>query len=69
MTSQTPINIDTLIDAWFIVTMNETRDIIHRGSVAVLKDKILDVGKTVELEKKYKNSLNKNNECIVKKCN
>ena len=54
MTSQTPINIDTLIDAWFIVTMNETRDIIHRGSVAVLKDKIIDVGKTVELEKKYK---------------
>ncbi|MFT5351577.1 MAG: 5-methylthioadenosine/S-adenosylhomocysteine deaminase [Planctomycetota bacterium] len=46
--------IDVLVDAWYVVTMNETRDIIHRGSVAIVKDKIIDVGKTVDLEKKYK---------------
>ena len=53
MTSEKPVEIDTLIDAWYVVTMNETRDIIHRGSAAILGDKIIDVGKTVELEKKY----------------
>ncbi len=45
--------IDVLIDAWYVVTMNETRDIIHRGSIAVDKDRIVDVGKTVDLERRY----------------
>ncbi len=53
MISEKPVEIDTLLDAWYVVTMNETRDVIHRGSVAILGDKIIDVGKTVELEKKY----------------
>ena len=53
MISEKPVEIDTLVDAWYVVTMNETRDVIHRGSVAILGDKIIDVGKTVELEKKY----------------
>ncbi|MDG2442879.1 MAG: amidohydrolase family protein [Luminiphilus sp.] len=47
------MEVDTLIDAWYVVTMNATRDIIHRGSVAIQDDKIVDVGKTIELEKKY----------------
>ena len=54
MTEKIQKEIDVLVDAWYVVTMNETRDIIHRGSVAIMDDKILDVGKTVELEKKYK---------------
>ena len=33
--------------------MNETRDIVHRGSVAVHGDKIVDIGKTLDLEKRY----------------
>lgn len=53
MASQVPQNIDILIDAWYVVTMNETRDIIYRGSVAISGDKIIDIGKTVDLEKKY----------------
>ena len=53
MTVQAPQDIDTLVDAWYVVTMNETRDIIHRGSIAVDGDKIIDVGKTTDMEKKY----------------
>lgn len=53
MMSEKPVEIDTLVDAWYVVTMNATRDIIHRGSVAILGDKIIDVGKTAELDKKY----------------
>jgi len=50
----TPQEIDTLVDGWYIVTMNETRDIIHRGSVAIRGDKIVEVGKTADLEKRYR---------------
>ncbi len=46
--------IDVLIDAWYVVTMNKTRDIIHRGSVAVRGDRIVEVGKTADLERRYK---------------
>ena len=46
-------NIDFLVDAWYVVTMNESRDIIHRGSLAIRDDRIIDVGKTSELETKY----------------
>ena len=35
MKSEGPKKIDTLVDAWYVVTMNETRDIIHRGSLAI----------------------------------
>ena len=45
--------IDVLVDGWYVVTMNETRDIIHRGSVAIHEDSIVDVGKTVDLEQRY----------------
>ncbi len=46
-------NVDLLVDAWYVVTMNESRDIIHRGSLAIRDDKIIEVGKTSELETKY----------------
>ncbi|MFK8024211.1 MAG: amidohydrolase family protein [Ilumatobacter sp.] len=48
-----PIEIDVLVDAWYVVTMNETRDIIRNGSVAVDDGRIVDVGKTADLEQKY----------------
>ena len=53
MKSEAPKKIDTLVDAWYVVTMNETRDIIHRGSLAIDGDKIIDVGKTADLELRY----------------
>ena len=53
MVTENQVEIDKLIDAWYVVTMNETRDIIHRCSVAVHKDKIVDIGKTLDLEKRY----------------
>ncbi len=53
MKSEAPKKIDTLVDAWYVVTMNETRDIIHRGSLAIDGDKIIDVGKTTDLELRY----------------
>ena len=53
MVTENQVEIDKLIDAWYVVTMNETRDIVHRGSVAVHKDKIVDIGKTLDLEKRY----------------
>ena len=48
-----PAEIDLLIDGWYVVTMNETRDIIHRGSVAVDGGSIVAVGKTDELSRRY----------------
>ena len=53
MVLENRVEIDKLIDAWYVVTMNETRDIVHRGSVAVHGDKIVDIGKTLDLEKRY----------------
>ena len=47
-------NIDTLIKGWYVVTMNATRDIIRNGAVAIKGNKIVEVGKASDLEKKYK---------------
>ena len=46
-------NIDLLIRGWYVVTMNESRDVIRDGAVAVRGDQIVDVGKRVDLEAKY----------------
>ena len=46
-------NIDLLIKGWYVVTMNQTRDIIHDGAVAIRGNKIVAVGKTSELEATY----------------
>ncbi|MEL6891197.1 MAG: amidohydrolase family protein [Actinomycetota bacterium] len=51
--SAAPRTIDLLVDAWYVVTMNEQRDIIHRGSVAIDGGVIVDVGKTADLETRY----------------
>lgn len=52
-TSTEPTRIDLLVDAWYVVTMNETRDIIEHGSVAVDDGRIVAVGKTADLERRY----------------
>ena len=45
--------IDLLIKGWYVVTMNETRDIIRDGAVAVRGNKIVAIGKASELEDVY----------------
>ena len=46
-------NIDLLVKGWYVVTMNETRDIIRDGAVAIRGNEILAVGKASELEAEY----------------
>ena len=45
--------IDLLIKGWYVVTMNEQRDIIRNGAVAVRGSQIVDVGKASDLEARY----------------
>ena len=45
--------IDTLVKGWYVVTMNETRDIIRHGAVAMRGGEIVAVGKASELEAAY----------------
>jgi len=45
--------VDTLLKAWYVVTMNETRDIIRDGAVAVKDGLIVAVGKTNDLETQF----------------
>ena len=45
--------VDTLLKAWYVVTMNETRDIIRDGAVAVKDGLIVSVGKTDDLETQF----------------
>lgn len=44
---------DILIKRGTVITMNEQRQIIKDGSVAIKKDRIVDIGKSAEIEKKY----------------
>lgn len=54
--STRPTPVDLMIDAWYVVTMNASRDIIHRGSVVVRGNEIVEVGKTADLERRYEPS-------------
>jgi len=49
----TPTPIDLLIEGCQVVTMNEGRDIIRHGAVAVDGDLIVAVGKTADLRARY----------------
>ena len=55
-----PAKIDTLIhDADYVVTMNKDREILTDGAVAVHRGRIVEVGKSAALKKKYTNMKNK----------
>ncbi|HEX7095942.1 MAG TPA: amidohydrolase family protein [Acidimicrobiales bacterium] len=45
--------VDLLVKGWYVVTMNETRDVIHQGAVAVKDDRIVAVGKASDLEARF----------------
>jgi cytosine/adenosine deaminase-related metal-dependent hydrolase len=45
--------IDVLVRGWYVVTMNETRDIIRDGAVAIRGNQIIAVGKCSDLETRY----------------
>jgi 5-methylthioadenosine/S-adenosylhomocysteine deaminase len=45
--------IDLMINGWYVVTMNERRDIIRDGAVAVRGDEIVAVGKQSDLAARY----------------
>jgi len=49
----TPTPVDWLIKGWYVVTMNDRRDIIRDGAVAVKGSEILAVGKACDLEAAY----------------
>ena len=48
-----PISCDLLVKGWYVVTMNERRDIIRDGAVAVDGASIVAVGKARDLETAY----------------
>lgn len=48
-----PISCDLLVKGWYVVTMNESRDIIRDGAVAVDGASIVAVGKARDLEATY----------------
>ena len=45
--------VDYLIQGWYVVTMNPTRDVIRDGAVAVRGNAIVDVGKASDLGARY----------------
>ncbi len=45
--------IDLLIKGWYVVTMNEARDIIRDGAVAIRGNEIVEVGKASDLAARY----------------
>ena len=46
-------SVDLLIKGWYVVTMNEARDIIRDGAVAIRGNEIVEVGKASDLETRY----------------
>ncbi len=47
------MNVDLLIKHGIVITMDSQRTIIEDGSIAVAKDRIIDIGKTLKFEEKY----------------
>jgi 5-methylthioadenosine/S-adenosylhomocysteine deaminase len=45
--------VDLLVNGWYVVTMNEARDVIRHGAVAVRDGAIVDVGKAADLAARY----------------
>jgi cytosine/adenosine deaminase-related metal-dependent hydrolase len=45
--------VDVLIEGAVVVTMNDNRDVLHEGAVAIGGGRIVDVGQTAELRRRY----------------
>jgi cytosine/adenosine deaminase-related metal-dependent hydrolase len=45
--------VDLLVEGWYVVTMNDARDVIRDGAVAVRDGAIVDVGKAADLAVRY----------------
>lgn len=45
--------VDVLVKGWYVVTMNQTRDVIRDGAVALRGQDIVAVGKASDLEQRY----------------
>ncbi len=48
-----PQHVDTIVRGWQVVTMNETRDIIRHGAIAVRDGRIVAVDKADRIEAEY----------------
>jgi cytosine/adenosine deaminase-related metal-dependent hydrolase len=48
-----PEPVDVLVQGWYVVTMNGTRDVIRDGAVAVRGNRIVAVGKAADLARAY----------------
>ena len=51
--SEQPVQVDLIVDGWYVVTMNATRDIIRNGAVAVRDGVIVAVGKASDIHRHY----------------
>ncbi len=47
-------NVDLMVQGWYVVTMNDAREIVRDGAVAVRGDRIVAVGKAADLEARYR---------------
>ena len=52
-TEQVAEQVDLIVDGWYVVTMNATRDIIRNGAVAVRDGVIVAVGKAADIHRGY----------------
>ena len=52
--SDGPERVDTIVDGWYVVTMNPSRDIIHYGSVALRDGVVVAVEPTTEIDARYR---------------
>ena len=52
-TEQVAERVDLIVDGWYVVTMNATRDIIRNGAVAVRDGVIVAVGKAADIHRGY----------------
>ena len=53
MSDSAPTPVDWLVKGWYVVTMNDQRDIIKDGAVAINGSQIVAVGKAADLEAAY----------------
>jgi cytosine/adenosine deaminase-related metal-dependent hydrolase len=53
MTDTAPTPVDLLVEGCQVVTMNDARDVVRHGAVAITGDRIVDVGKATELRARY----------------